>query len=976
VDWKATLNLPKTEFPMRADLAKREPAWLARWEQERQYPKILEARLREEAPPFVLHDGPPYPTGGIHYGTVLNKVLKDIVVRSQLLMGRRAVFRPGWDCHGLPIEQQVEKELGKAKGELGPAEFRERCRAHALKFVDVMRAEFKRLGCLGIWDDPYLTLSKDYEATIVRQLAGFARRGLIYRDKKPVHWCVVHRTALAEAEVEYEEHTSPSIYVRFPIQSGDSRTLGDLSAADPKLAGRPAAFVIWTTTPWTLPANLAIVANPELSYVALPVKLRDGSDELLVVAEGLAESFLAACGLEVPMDRWIRIPRESFEKLLGTRYRHPLGIAPRSDAAFRLYFARHATLEAGTGLVHTAPGHGADDYVVGRQVGLPIYAPVDASGKLTADVADFGGLGVFEANPKIVQRLADTGYLLNKPGQSVRHQYPHCWRCKTPIVFRATEQWFARMGDAADPKSLRHRALDEIGRTQWIPAWGENRIRGMIEARPDWCLSRQRVWGVPIPAFRCGKCGKDLLEPDVMEHVAEVFLKEGSNAWFTWPASDLVPPGTGCSACGSRALEKQGDIVDVWFESGVSWAAVADGKLVDAGDKVDLYLEGADQHRGWFHSSLLTSVATRHQAPYKGVLTHGWVLDERGKPYSKSEIAKARASGVKIDYVDPAVWMEKNGAELLRMWTAAADYQNDIVFSQTILNQLGESYRKIRNTCRYLLSNLYDFAPARDALEDQYLRELDLLALGVLRERDHEVFEAYRRYEFHTVVRLLTDAVITMSSEYLDPIKDTLYCEAPESKVRRSVQTALYEMVKTLATWMAPILCFTAEDVADELGKATGVKFDVHGQVRGEQAIPGRAMKSNPNKRWLEEIRPRREAILAQLESFRAAGHKSLEARVQVKPSPADRPHWEWNREHLTELCVVSGVDVDPADAAGATEIRIVEAPGPTCPRCWRRTGEASGSRFDPNLCKRCAAVVEKLPMHNGAGVVEKGGLS
>ncbi len=419
VDWKATLNLPKTDFPMRADLAKREPAWLARWEQERQYTKILEARLREEAPPFVLHDGPPYPTGGIHYGTVLNKVLKDIVVRSQLLMGRRAVFRPGWDCHGLPIEQQVEKELGKAKGDLSPAEFRERCRAHALKFVDVMRAEFKRLGCLGNWDDPYLTLSKDYEATIVRQLAAFARRGLIYRDKKPVHWCVVHRTALAEAEVEYEEHTSPSIYVRFPVE-------GDLGAADARLAGRPAAFVIWTTTPWTLPANLAIVANPELSYVALPMKRGgsgqgggqgDDSEELLLVAEGLAESFLAACGLECPMEQWIRIPKEGFERLLGTRYQHPLGIPRAHEAAFRLYFARHATLEAGTGLVHTAPGHGADDYVVGRQVGLPIYAPVDGSGKFTVDVADYAGLPVFDANPKIVARLADTGFLLNKPGR-------------------------------------------------------------------------------------------------------------------------------------------------------------------------------------------------------------------------------------------------------------------------------------------------------------------------------------------------------------------------------------------------------------------------------------------------------------------------------------------------------------------------------------------------------------------------------
>jgi isoleucyl-tRNA synthetase len=948
VDWKNTLNLPKTEFPMRADLARREPLWLRRWAEEKQYERVLGAREAAKAPPFVLHDGPPYPTGGIHYGTLLNKVLKDIIVRSRLLMGKAARFVPGWDCHGLPIEQQVEKQFGP-KAKQDPRDFRQKCEAHARKFVDVMRADFRRLGCFGTWDEPYLTLSKDYEAAIVHVMAAFAGKGLLYRAKRPVHWCTTHQTALAEAEVEYADHASPSIFVRFPVLPGQA-------ALETILGKTPAALVIWTTTPWTLAANLAIVANPELTYVAIPVDSRGEppSREYLIVARELAEGFLAACKIAAPAkNTWIELAGDTLRALRGLRYQHPFIVTPKSAKDFRLTFASHATLDAGTGLVHTAPGHGADDYAVGRAEGLDIYAPVDGVGRYTAEVPNWAGLQVFEANPKIVAHLAETGYLLNQPGEKIKHQYPHCWRCKNPVLFRATSQWFARLGDLGDKSSLRQQALDEIDRTEWIPAWGRDRIRGMIEVRPDWCLSRQRVWGVPIPAYLCKKCDEPFLEASAMEFVAKIFATEGSNAWFTRPVSELAPAGTHCPRCQGTDLDKTHDIVDVWFESGVSWAAVADGKLVPKGAKVDLYLEGADQHRGWFHSSLLAAVAARGTAPYKAVLTHGWVLDERGKVYSKSEIERARAAGIKTDYVEPSAWMEKNGAELLRLWVAAADYQSDVVFSKTILDQLGESYRKIRNTCRFLLSNLYDFVPAHDVVPDEKLRQLDQMALAVLRERDRQIHEAFERYSFHDVVRLTVDYLVTVSAEYLGPIKDALYCEAQNSPDRRSVQTALHEMVRTVATWMAPVLCFSAQDVADELLRLTGTTLDVHGQIWAVKDVA-------TDHRWAEELRPRRDAVLAKLEAFRAAGHKALEARVTVTPMTAERAGWKQHLAHLTELCEVSAIELADADA-DTTTVTVTEAPGPECPRCWRRTGTASGHAQEPNLCIRCAAVVKSL---------------
>ena len=909
---------------MRADLAKREPGFLAEWAEAGLYERIQEAR--QGAPTFVLHDGPPYANGHIHYGHILNKVLKDVVVKARTMAGFRCRYVPGWDCHGLPIDLAVERELGERRKAMAPAEFIEACRAYALEQVEVQSAEFQRLGVFGEFDKPYLTLSPGYEATIARAIGEFARRGHVYKGRKPVYWCVTDRTALAEAEIEYKDHVSPSIYVAFP-RGEDASRIGD------GLDGLEVSLVIYTTTPWTLPANLGISVHPELEYVALVYGQR-----AFVVARVLAEAVRTACGLGAPeREVPVTVPDRG-------RARHPW-----IERDSLILHGTHVTADMGTGLVHTAPGHGADDFKIGQQYGLDVYCPVLDDGRFAADVERYGGMTTREANPKIVADLHASGRLLSPPDAKLSHAYPHCWRCKHPVMFRATPQWFASVD------RFRQTALDEIERTRWIPDWGKNRIRGMIEARPDWCLSRQRVWGVPIPAFVCKSCGESTLDPDAVEHVAKLFEKEGIGAWWSRPASELLlPGGLACRGCGGRDLEPERNIVDVWFESGVSWAAVCEG-VPGLDLPVDLYLEGSDQHRGWFHTALLTGVAMRDRAPFKAVLTHGFVLDEQGRPYSKSEIEKARREGRKIEYIPPDHVIKDQGAEILRLWAASEDFSSDVRYSRGHLNQLGETYRKVRNTARYLLSNLYDFSPDTDAVPIAKLGWLDRWALRRLAECSRAVRKAYENYELHVAVRLLVELCTTdLSALYLDVIKDRLYCDAARSRSRRAAQTVCYEMGRQLATLLAPILVFTSEEIWRHLPRRKDDPKSVHMAVWSDpMTLEEDADETGTHASFLS-LRPK---VTKALEAFRAQKHHQLEARLTISPTAGDRAWLRPLADALPDLFIVSQTVIDDHDA-DETEVRIDAAPGKKCPRCWKWSETTSGDARCPDLCSRCAGAL------------------
>ena len=921
MDYKDTLNLPVTEFPMRGNLPNREPEMLKRW-QELELDRKLEA-TDQERPTFTLHDGPPYANGNIHIGHALNKILKDIVIKSKRMQGFYTPYVPGWDCHGLPIELKVDQELGKKKREMSKAEIRKECRKYAQKWIGIQGEEFQRLGIFGDWENPYLTMTTDYEAATARELARFAERGGLYKGKKPVHWCPSCVTALAEAEVEHDDHTSPSIYVKFPF-------VDQLPAELAELAGLPLSFVIWTTTPWTIPANLGVCLHPELPYVAI-----ETGGELLVMAEGLHEQVLAALGIEGYKVR-ATFAAPPFEKL---RCKHPL-----YERDSLLVLGDYVTLEAGTGCVHTAPGHGQDDYITGLRYGLEIYNPVNDYGRYRDEVELFAGMHVQkDANAAVSAKLTEVGALLSEG--KVAHSYPHCWRCKKPIIFRATEQWFISM----EANGLREKSLQHINDVQWIPHWGRERIYNMIENRPDWCISRQRTWGVPITAFYCKKCGESFADGKVMHHVADLFEDGGSDIWFEKSAKELLPEGTVCPECGHDEFDQEQDILDVWFDSGVSHAAV-----VEQRDKLttpaDLYLEGSDQHRGWFHSSLLAAVGTRDAAPYKAVLTHGFVLDENGRPMSKSM----------GNVVAPEKVIKKYGAEILRLWVATQDYRNDTRVGEHILQQVSEAYRRIRNTARYILGNLHGFDPAKDLVANDQLFEIDRWALSRLAALVERVENSYNSYDFHVLHHAVHNFCgVEMSAFYLDVLKDRLYTAPKDSVARRSAQSAMYHILDNLTRLIAPVLSFTADEIWQHL------------PGEREQSVHMASFpKLHPEWRNLD-LEARFQKLLAlrsdvskALELARAdktIGH-SLDARVTLAASESDwQQLLEQYRDELATLFIVSQVEVTTSLEEGvcgeevpSLKVVVGKALGGKCERCWNYVETVGQSSAHPAICDRC----------------------
>lgn len=934
-DYKNTLNLPQTDFPMRANLAQREPAMLAKWEETKAYEAMIAASGSRGS--YVLHDGPPYANGNIHMGTAMNKILKDVIIKSRNMQGQAAAYVPGWDCHGLPIEHKVEQDLKKKRKELPPLTVRRLCREYAQKWINIQRDEFKRLGVLGEWQNPYLSLLPEYEAAIASNLASFVEKGYVARSRKPIYWCCSCHTALAEAEVEYADETSPSIYVAFPLP--DARLAEVFPGADPQKAHA----VIWTTTPWTIPDNLAISAHPDFDYV-------------LVAANGkqylLAKDLLSACAEKFGWQNYEIIGEVKGEKLEKLVARHPF-----YDRDSMIILGTHVTLDAGTGLVHTAPGHGREDYEVGLKYGLEAYSPLDDAGRYLPIVEYFAGLNVFEANPKVIEKLRERGALLQEG--KISHSYPHCWRCKEPVIFRATTQWFIRM----EANNLRARVLDDIdSKVEWIPAWGRERIHNMIEFRPDWCISRQRQWGVPIIALLCEDCGHAWNDATWMHEICARFATwpTGCDYWYEAPLEEVVPPDLVCPQCGARHFKKETDILDVWFDSGSSFAAVLEARA-NLRFPADLYFEGSDQHRGWFHSSLLISEGLRNAPPYQAVLTHGYVVDGEGRKMSKSI----------GNVIAPAQLISKYGAEIIRLWAASVNYQEDIRISDVILSRLVDAYRRIRNTCRFLLGNFQDF-DSDSIVEPGDMLPLDRFALSNAAILHKRLMRAYMDFEFHKVYHGLHNYCVNdLSAFYLDILKDRLYCDDKTGHGRRSAQSALWHIVRMLLLDMAPVLSFTAEEIFSCLPAA----------IRGPEQTVFALQNYDCEKFILPDhvqddwnlllaVRSAATAVAEPLRKAGTIGH-SLDSKLTLYMAQNLRDALERLHTDLRAIFIVSQIEVLPLEQAPESAWRspdleglaicVEKARGEKCARCWIYSEELGKDAEYPDICPRCAEVVRNM---------------
>ena len=926
-DWKDTCNLPRTPFSMKANLQTTEPETIARWDEMDLYGQIRQAR--KGAKKFLLHDGPPYANGNIHIGHALNKILKDLVVKSHNMMGFDAPYIPGWDCHGLPIELRVDRELGPKKRQMSTADFRRECQAYAAKYLDIQRNEFKRLGVIGEWAEPYKTMNHPYQAAIVRALGKFVEQDMVYKGKKPVHWCTHCRTALAEAEVEYEPHTSPSIYVEFPMVDPDvwrAAALAVAGSADAKASALQAISVlIWTTTPWTIPSNLAIAFHPEFEY-----GLYDVDGKGVIVAKDLAKAVSEKVG-------------KSFDKLVATFpgsvmervvFRHPLYARDSLGV-----LGDYVTLEAGTGAVHTAPGHGADDYHAGVKYGLEIYAPLDPGGHYNESVELFAGLKVWDANPIVEAALKERGRLWARA--DFEHSYPHCWRCHNPVIFLATAQWFISM----DTKHLRERALKAINDTRWIPAWGQARIEGMIANRPDWCISRQRVWGVPIPAMDCVKCGHAVLTKALVDKAAGVFDVYGADAWYERPLEEFVPVGMACTECGGTEFERESNILDVWFDSGSSHEAVLPFRT-DHQWPADIYLEGSDQHRGWFHSTLLVGIGTRGRAPFNQVLTHGFVMDDQGRKMSKSL----------GNTVAPQDIIKQSGAEILRLWASMVDYREDIKVGKEVLARTVEAYRKIRNVIRVLVANLYDFDPKDDVVPKARMLEVDRWALAKYADAAERIVKAYDHYDYPGIFQAVSQLItVDLSAFYIDVTKDRMYTFGPKSEARRSGQTAMYIIVDGLARLLAPILSVTM----DELWRMLPGEREASVHMALFPAGLDQWQDAALVERWAA-LAAVRDQVNLQLEEKRKdktiAANLSAQVKLAAGGDAAVALHDY--ADFLPTLFGVSAVEVSaaPVEAGLQTrlEVAVERATGTKCERCWRYVAEVSQDGDRAGLCPRC----------------------